>query len=166
MSRKFFQRSANEVAFELVGCSLVSRAVDGSIKRSMIIETEAYEGEEDLANHAARGRTSRTEVMYQPGGVYYVYLIYGMYYMLNIVTGERDRPSAVLLRSTDQVSGPGRLGKYFNISKDLNGQIVGLSSGLWIEGNKISDRRIKKLPRVGVDHAGPWALKPYRYLLE
>ena len=167
LSKKFFCRPAPIVAPELLGCYLVRRWGGNKVEKLLITETEAYDGQEDLANHASRGRSVRTEVMFNSGGVFYVYLIYGMYYMLNVVVDEVDRPAAVLIRGTDRVSGPGRLGRYLNINKDLNGQLAEVASGIWFEKSFVSQqKKIKTLPRVGVEYAGVWASKPYRYLLE
>ena len=98
LSGDFFLRDVLEVAPELIGKILV-RQYDGSmILRRRIVDVEAYRGREDLACHASKGRTDRTEVMFRTGGLLYVYLIYGMYWMLNIVTGAKDDPQAVLIR--------------------------------------------------------------------
>src|SRR3989344_2790942 len=117
---KFFQRSALEVAPDLLGKYLVL-----GNKRLMITEVEAYDGHDDKASHASRGKTKRNEVMFEKGGVWYVYLCYGMYWMLNIVTGDKDYPSAVLIRAcrvesdSELYAGPGKLTKYFKINKNF-----------------------------------------------
>jgi len=135
----------------------------------MITEVEAYDGEKDLACHASKGRTTRTEVMYQPGGRWYVYLCYGVHEMLNLVTGPADYPAAVLIRGLDTVSGPGRLTKHLGIDRDLNGAAATRISGLHLEdhGVVLARSRIKSGPRIGVDYAGPvWAAKPWRFWIE
>lgn len=134
----------------------------------MITEVEAYDGPSDLACHAARGRTTRTEVMYSKGGVWYVYLCYGVHWMVNVVTGPRDYPAAVLIRGVDGVSGPGRVTKFFTITKEHNTKLSQRSSGLWVEdrGVIVPGRSILRTPRIGIDYAGPvWSKKPYRFLL-
>ena len=132
----------------------------------MITEVEAYNGEKDLASHARVGRTGRTEVMYGPGGVWYVYLCYGVHEMLNLVVGPPDWPAAVLIRGLEGCSGPGRLTRLLDIDRRLNGAAVSRASGLWIEDHGIHVPRsmIRSGPRVGVDYAGPiWANKPWRF---
>lgn len=99
LDASFFNRDVLEVAPDLLGCTLVRDFGNGNIQRFTITELEAYRGEEDLACHASKGRTPRTEIMYHTGGYIYVYLIYGMYWMLNLVTGSNDEPQAVLIRS-------------------------------------------------------------------
>lgn len=163
----FFNRSAIDAAHDLLGSYLV-RKIDGKIERHMITETEAYEGPLDQASHAFRGRTKRTEIMFGPPGYIYVYLIYGMYSMLNVVTGPKDHPAAVLIRGIKGCNGPGRLTKKLSIDRELNGKILGPESNLWIEaGEKIDEKRIIKTPRVGIDYAGPiWSQKEYRFVLQ
>ncbi len=134
----------------------------------MITEVEAYDGERDLACHARVGRTKRTEVMYAAGGVWYVYLCYGVHEMLNLVVGPEDWPAAVLIRGVEGLSGPGRLTKGLGIGRELNGAKADEVSGLWIEdrGGRMPRGRVMATPRVGVDFAGPvWAGKRWRYVL-
>ena len=119
LSTSFFTRDVLAVAPDLLGKSIVRRFSDGSIKTFIITETEAYRGEEDLACHASKGRTPRTETMYQQGGVLYLYLIYGMYWMLNVVTG-KDQPQAVLIRCIEGYNGPGKLTKALQLDKTFN----------------------------------------------
>lgn len=135
----------------------------------MITEVEAYHGESDLACHASKGRTMRTEVMYRAGGYWYVYLCYGVHEMLNLVTGPADHPAAVLIRGLDAVGGPGRLTKRLGIDRRLNGQPVEPASGLHLEdiGLKVARARLRRGPRIGVDYAGPvWAAKPWRFWVD
>lgn len=166
LTQAFFKRSAPEVAPDLIGKYLV-REINGVQTAYMITETEAYEGTDDRASHASRGRTKRTEVMFGCPGVWYVYLIYGMYQMLNIVTGDEGHPSAVLVRGVASVNGPGRLTKALGITGAMNTSPAGRASGLWIEdrGERIDPRHIKKTARIGVDYAGPvWAKKEWRFV--
>ncbi len=163
----FFQRKTIIVAKELIGKYLV-REIDGKIIRDQIVETEAYVGPHDLASHSSKGRTNRTEAMHAPGGTIYVYFIYGVHNMLNIVTEEKDFPAGVLIRGTQRVSGPGRVAKEFKIDKTLYGKKLGKKTGLWIEeGEKINPKDILKTPRIGVDYAGEiWSKKLYRFVLK
>ncbi|SDS56329.1 DNA-3-methyladenine glycosylase [Opitutus sp. GAS368] len=153
----------------LVGKVLARRHADGAVTRHRITEVEAYDGERDLACHASKGRTKRTEVMYRPGGIWYVYLCYGMHEMLNLVTGPADYPAAVLIRGVEDISGPGRLTKRLSIGRQLNGAAAARVSGLWLEddGFKVPRRALRVSARIGVDYAGPvWARKPWRFWME
>lgn len=134
-----------------------------------ITEVEAYHGEADLACHASKGRTPRTEVMYQAGGRWYVYLCYGIHEMLNLVTGPEDHPAAVLIRGLESVAGPGRLTKRLHIDRRLNGALAAPASGLHLEdhGVHLSRGQIHSGPRIGVDYAGPvWCAKPWRFWVD
>jgi DNA-3-methyladenine glycosylase len=166
---KVFQRKNTvAVARALIGQALVRRHADGRVTRHTITETEAYCGEADLACHARAGRTARTEVMYRAGGVWYVYLCYGIHEMLNLVTGPEGFPAAVLIRGVADASGPGRLTKRLEIGRALNGlAATDVESGLWIEeGERVPRERIQVTARVGVDFAGPeWAGKPWRFVM-
>lgn len=134
----------------------------------MITETEAYDGPDDKASHAHRGKTARNEVMFREAGFWYVYLVYGMHHMLNIVTGKKEYPAAVLIRGAGEYDGPGKLAKALRINRQQNGKKAGRLGGLWIEdrGVSISKRRIQKTPRIGVAYAEEWAKKPYRFVLK
>jgi DNA-3-methyladenine glycosylase len=166
LPHSFFQRKTLIVAKDLLGKYLV-RNIDGKIVREKITEVEAYIGPHDLASHSSKGRTKRTEAMHASGGTIYVYFIYGMYHMLNIVTETKDYPAGILIRGTEKVSGPGRVAREFKIDKNLYGKPLGKITGLWIEeGEKISPKDILKTPRIGIDYAGAWAKKPYRFVLK
>lgn len=162
----FFQKKTLNVARDLVGKTLVRKIGDKTVKDT-ITEVEAYIGPHDLASHSSKGRTPRTEVMHADPGTIYVYLIYGMYFMLNIVTEEKDFPAAILIRGTKNVRGPGRVAREFGIDKNLNGKLLGTKSGLWIEdAPRITEKNILRTPRIGVDYAGVWKDKPYRFVLK
>ena len=126
------------MARSLLGKVLVRTGPSGRIAAT-ITEVEAYDGEKDLACHASKGRTKRTETMYQPGGCWYVYLCYGVHEMLNLVTGPADYPAAVLIRGLDTVSGPGRLTKRLGIGRDLNGAVATRAAGLHVKVNDGSE---------------------------
>jgi DNA-3-methyladenine glycosylase len=162
----FFDRPALKVARDLIGCQLHSK-LTGQLQSLVITETEAYVGEHDLASHAAKGRTRRTEVMFGPPGIFYVYFVYGIHWMLNVVTGQIDHPAAVLIRSADSIVGPARLTKALGISGEITGKSATTQTGLWFsEGSPIPQRSIQRSPRIGVDYAGPvWSAKPYRFVL-
>ena len=161
----FYQRPVLQVAPQLLGKKLCVKHEDG-ISRATIFEVEAYDGPLDLACHGARGRTPRTEVMFGPGGYWYVYFIYGMYWMLNIVTGGKGYPSAVLIRGAGEWDGPGKLTRALGITRNHNGQPAKRASGLWIEDAAlIPEKNIRRTPRIGVAYAGEWAAKPYRFML-
>lgn len=160
----FFVGDVKKVARELLGAVLCVRQKSGSIFRSVINETEAYDGEKDLACHASKGRTARTSIMYERGGVCYVYLCYGMHWMLNIVTGEEGYPAAVLIRGTEAFNGPGRLTKGLGVTGSFNGKNLHPQDSIWIEESEGKPQQIFAGPRIGVDYAGPkWSQKPYRF---
>jgi DNA-3-methyladenine glycosylase len=153
-------------AAALVGRRIVRRLPDGSVISRRITDVEAYDGENDKACHASRGRTPRTETLYAAGGVWYVYLCYGIHEMLNLVVSPDGWPAAILIRGLEGLEGPGRLTKVLRIGRELNGTPAAPSSGLWIEddGLAVPRRKIQRLPRIGIDYAGPfWAAKRWRF---
>ena len=161
----FYSRDVLEVAPDLLGKTLVRKFDETTIIRCRITEAEAYRGKEDQACHASRGRTARTEIMFHRGGFIYVYLIYGMYWMLNIVTGPPDEPQAVLVRGLDDVFGPGRITKKLEINRSFYGEDLCHSNRLWIENND-SPVNIQTGPRIGIDYAGGyWKNRPWRFIL-
>jgi DNA-3-methyladenine glycosylase len=164
LDRSFFQRDVLNVAPELIGKILVRKFENGEIKRYRITETEAYRGEEDIACHASKGRTPRTDVMYHEGGKVYVYLIYGMYWMLNLVTGEPGNPCAVLIRGIEGFKGPGRVGRELRLDKTFYGEEVAASKRIWFENDGIEPLyTVSK--RIGVEYSGEeWAEKPWRFI--
>ena len=162
---EFFLRDVLEVAPELIGKILVRQFADGRVEKYMITETEAYRGTEDLACHAARGRTPRTELMFREGGTVYVYLIYGMYWMLNFVTGYEGDASAVLIRGIEGFSGPGRVGRQLQLDRSFYGENLINSERIWVEDAEVPDQIITT-PRIGIHYAGePWTSNCWRYLL-
>lgn len=164
LEQSFYERPALVVAPELLGKTLVRRH-EGIEKRLTISEVEAYLGEEDLASHARFGKTSRNQVMYGPAGHIYMYLIYGIHWMLNIVVDQENQPAAILIRGTLEVSGPGRLSKALQLDKTFNERILNVSSGLWIEdAPKLPSSQIIQTPRIGIDYAGDWVQKPFRFV--
>lgn len=163
--RDFYTRDVLDVAPELPGKNLVIRFSDGSPGRFRVTEVEAYRGIEDKACHAFKGRTARTEIMYHEGGRLYIYFIYGMYWMLNIVTGEENNPQAVLIRGVEDYQGPGKLTKSLGIDKSFYGEDLVYSERIWIEDNGL-DFAVKNGPRIGVDYAGEyWKSRPWRYYI-
>ena len=159
----FFRRDVLEVAPDLLGKYIVRKYDDGHIERFRITEVEAYRGEEDKACHASKGRTKRTEVMYHEGGKIYVYLIYGMYWLLNFVTGNRNDPQAVLIRSVENISGPGKLGRKLQLNADFYGESLP-SEKMWIETDSTKPPPYTVTPRIGVGYAEEWADKPWRFV--
>lgn len=168
LKRNFYNRNTVKVARDLLGCFLV-REYQGKIIKAMITETEAYRGHHDLASHASRGRTPRTEIMFGRPGHAYIYMIYGMYFMLNVVTEEKDFPAAVLIRGVrtpsvlrtsppwkggEGLDGPGKLTKFLHINKSLNEWDLTKGEKLWLEStDKNKKFKIIKSPRVGIDYA-------------
>lgn len=166
LTENFFKQPTLEVAQKLLGKYLL-RKYRGKTIRAMITEVEAYDGPQDKASHASRGLTERNKVMFGPAGYWYVYFTYGMHWMLNIVTGKKGYPAAVLIRSVDRTSGPARVTKFFKIGKSFNNKKASPKAGLWVESRGTqTPRRIKRSSRIGVSYAGPvWANKRYRFYL-
>ncbi len=168
----FYRRDGLTVARDLLGRVLCRRREDGSVLRGRIVEVEAYEGFHDRASHAYGGKTRRSSVMFESGGVAYVYLIYGMHHCLNLVTGHEGFPSAVLIRAAEvddgapSASGPGRLARTFGIDRSHDG--VPLTGDvLWLEeGRPVGHREVRRTPRIGVDYAGWWAHRRYRFIVD
>jgi len=164
IGRSFFLADAVTVAGLLPGMDLVIGTGEQTGKYR-ITETEAYLGEDDRACHASRGRTPRTEPMYMPGGHLYIYFVYGMHWMLNVVTGPADYPQAVLIRGVSQYPGPGRLTRGLGIDGSFNHEDLVSSARVRIEENGCRPEVITG-PRVGIDYAGePWISKPWRFMI-
>jgi len=165
LAKNWQGKGAVGLARGLLGKVLVRTTTEGRLER-VIVETEAYVGIGDLACHASKGRTPRTEVMWRAGGVWYVYLCYGVHEMLNLVVGPEEFPAAVLIRGVEGAIGPGRLTKQLRIDRTLNRAMAMPESGLHLEdhGIVVPRGRVISGPRVGVDYAGPvWAAKPWRF---
>jgi len=162
LSLEFFLRDVLEVAPELIGKKLVRRFDDGRIEKYRITETEAYRGIEDRACHASKGRTPRTEVMFQDGGTVYVYLIYGQYWLLNLVTGIAGDASAVLIRGIEGFPGPGRVGRKLQLDRTFYGESLVNSTRIWLEdAEPVSEIRTSK--RIGINYSGEWANNLWRF---
>ncbi len=170
----FYDRPALPVAIELLGKVLVLRE-GGEVLRGRIVETEAYVGSHDLACHASKGLTARTSVLFGPPGRAYVYLIYGMYHCFNVVTEPEGVAAAVLVRGLEPLSGfapgartdgPGKLCRAMGITmahnrEDLTGERLFLE-----DARAIPEQRLARGPRIGVDYAGEWAARPYRFWIK
>ena len=171
LPRDFYERETLEVARRLIGMHLV-HAQDRMRRAGRIVETEAYKGPQDLASHSSRGRTPRTEVMFGAPGHAYVYLIYGFWWCLNVVTQPPEVPHAVLIRAleplegiTDKTWGPGLLCRAMEIDRRLNGADL-CGDALWIEYPEVSPSRkvrVAQTTRIGVDYADDWAKRPWRF---
>jgi DNA-3-methyladenine glycosylase len=183
LAHDFYTRHTLEVARDLLGKVLVRR-LKGKNLSGKIVETEAYVGPHDLACHASKGKTSRTSIMFEQGGRAYVYMIYGFYFCLNAVTEARDYPAAVLIRAiepldhvavmrrlrknpsrdTNIASGPGKLCMAMGIDKQLNGADL-TGNMLWIEDRNLDVGDVRSGPRIGVDYAGEYKDKPWRFYI-
>lgn len=173
LSRRFFSRPSDVVARALLGKVLVCGERAG-----LVVETEAYLGPDDKASHARFGPSSRSAVMFGPGGVSYVYLIYGMYDMFNIVTGRDGEPQAVLVRAVHprrgidggpgSARGPGKLCRALGITRARhNGIDLTESAQLFVApGSRVAPERVARGPRVGIDYAGEWAPAPLRFWVD
>jgi DNA-3-methyladenine glycosylase len=165
LPHEFFLRDVLEVASELIGKLLVRQFEDGQIRKYRITEIEAYRGVEDLACHASKGRTPRTEVMFQEGGTVYVYFIYGMHWLLNLVTGPENDASAILIRGMEGFSGPGKVGRELKLDKTFYGEDLGTSSRIWVEDAE-PVQQLKTSKRIGINYAGEeWINKPWRFFM-
>lgn len=171
LDESFFQQSAESLARSLVGAIMV-RKVGRSIRRARVIETEAYLGTHDLASHASKGRTKRTAVMFGPPGRAYVYFIYGMHQMLNVVSlpPREGDAGAVLLRAAQpldgwdvDLTGPGRLAKAFNVTAADNGEPVTCDDLHFIADLEYKPR-IRRAKRVGVEYARHWQHRLLRFI--
>ncbi len=162
IKKEEFQKSAEEVALLLLDSVLV-RKREGKEERLQVREVEIYEGFRDKASHAYRGKTERSKVMFEEGGVFYVYLVYGMYYMLNVVVDREDYPSAILIRTAGEYDGPGKLTRALGIDFSLNKRKIGKESDLWFERNK-KEGKIERTPRVGIRCAKKWRDAPLRFI--
>ena len=149
--RDFYRCGVLETAPALIGKTLVRTFPDGSVSRLIITETEAYTGERDSACHAFRGRTKHSEMLYRDGGTIFVYLCYGMYWMLNIVTGRENDPQGVLIRGAGDISGPGRLTRRLDIDGSFNGLDILACPGLAVEDGDEVD--ITCSTRIGIGYA-------------
>lgn len=168
----FFNRPVVKVAKDLLGKFLVRKIGnkrDGEQEiRLEINEVEAYDGPSDLACHGRFGKTPRTEPMFGSAGYFYIYFVYGVHWMLNVVTGPKDYPAAVLIRGAGDLRGPAKLTKFLQIDKSFNSKMSASDTGLWIEdsGIVVSYDKIIATPRIGVEYAGPiWSGKKYRFLI-
>lgn len=186
LSKEFFDRPVLQIAPELLGKVLVCSDRSERGLRGIITEVEAYDGPDDRACHASKGKTLRMVTMFGPAGYWYVYLCYGMHWMLNIVCEREGYPAAILIRGIctregvqlkntshqphpflgADINGPGKVTKYFRINQRFNGQPATRHTGLWIEdhGIVVPKGHIQRTPRIGVDYAGAWAKKPYRFI--
>jgi DNA-3-methyladenine glycosylase len=169
LEHNFYARATLQVARDLIGMHLV-RHLGGERRVMRIVETEAYQGPQDLAAHSSRGLTPRTSVMFGPAGHAYVYLIYGFWHCLNVVTRDVGVPHAVLIRAGEPVAnvrdkswGPGLLCRALDIDRRLNGADL-TADVLWFEAPASArPARIARSARIGVDSAGDWAARPWRF---
>lgn len=187
LKKDFYQRNdVVAIARNLLGKTLATK-INGDLTSGLIVETEAYAGESDKASHAYGGRnTKRTAIMYQKGGIAYVYLCYGIHSMFNVVTNDEGIPHAVLIRGIIPLegkdimlerskksiidkcfgSGPGKVSRILGIHHSMTGEDL-LGENIWIEDKEIivDNRDIEITPRIGIDYAGKDASLPYRFLL-
>lgn len=184
LGQQFYRRPTLQVARDLIGKVLV-RNLAGGRASGVIVETEAYIGPDDLACHASKGRTRRTEVMFGPPGRAYVYMVYGFHHCLNAVTEEEGFPAAVLIRAIEPLdgvdlmkrnrpragrvsdigSGPGKLCQALEVDRELN-RVSLAGRQLWIEDRKLKRGPIATSPRIGVEYSGDYRHMPWRFFVE
>jgi len=169
LPRSFYARSTLLVARELLGKTLVHIDGDGVRRSGRIVETEGYVGPDDAASHARVGQRGRGVLMYGQAGVAYVFLVYGMHNCFNVVTETAGHPGAVLVRAIEPLenagrgNGPGLVCSALRIDRSSNGLDL-TSSNLWLEGAPdVPDGGVRVGPRIGVDYAGEWATRPWRF---
>ena len=166
LNHTFFEQDVLTVAPELLGKAIVRVYSGAKTEKYIITEVEAYKGEEDKACHVSKGKTNRNKVMYDSGGLIYVYLVYGMHWMLNFVTGKKDNPQAVLIRGVKDTCGPGRITRLMKIDKGFYGENLSLSKKIWVEETNINVN-CKTGKRIGIDYAGElWKNKPWRFFTD
>ncbi|MCX6743702.1 MAG: DNA-3-methyladenine glycosylase [Candidatus Parcubacteria bacterium] len=185
LTKNFYHQNTFTLAKALLG-KFIIRKIGTKILMGKIVETEAYYGPNDLASHASRGKTERTKIMFDPAGTAYIYLIYGMYNCFNIVTEAKDFPAAILIRAAEpsfalwaangkplnfskETNGPGKLCRAFKIDKKLNGENLITSKKLYLAADpqiKIRTSQIKNAKRIGVDYAGKYKDKLWRFYLK
>lgn len=154
LDKSYFARPATELAQDLLGKFLCVRC-GGEVIRACITETECYFGEEDTACHAHKGRTPRTDTLYQKGGITYIYLCYGIHSLLNIVTGPEGHPEAVLIRGVEGASGPGRVTKLLGLTVSQNRTPLCPKCDIWVEDDGTPPPEFTATPRIGIDYAVP-----------
>lgn len=164
LGASFYAQDALTVAPLLVGARVCRRLADGALLTARIVETEVYRGEEDGACHARAGRTRRTETLYAPGGFAYVYRVYGLHWLFNVVTGPRDCPQAVLLRALEApLDGPAKWTRAFFVTGEHNGLYLPDSREIWLEEDVHPS--LETAPRVGIAYAPePWRSMPWRFI--
>lgn len=164
LDTEFYTRDVVDIAKDLLSCKIILKSANGNISEYQITETEAYLGTHDKASHVSKGRTARTETMYMQGGVLYMYLVYGMHWMMNVVCGPKDSPQAVLIRGIEGIVGPGRLTKAMSLDKSYNAESLISSKRIWISKGE-SVKNIISAPRVGIDYAGEyWKNRKLRFI--
>lgn len=170
LSSSFYARPALDVARDLLGAVLVIEEA-GRRQAGKIVEVEAYVGPEDLACHASKGRTARTDVLFGPPGRAYVYLVYGLHELFNVVTGPEGHAAAVLIRGLEplegiapgvRLDGPARLTRALGIDRTHNRLPLDRAPLYLLPGRQVPEAEVSRGPRIGVDYAGPWAQAPYR----
>ena len=165
LSTVFYIRDVLEVAPDLIGKNMIIRLADNTFGSFQVTDVEAYRGVEDKACHASKGRTTRTEAMFSEGGKLYIYMVYGMYWMLNVVTAAKNIPQAVLIRGVENLSGPGRLTKLVGIDRSFNGEDLTISDRIWFEETGLKPI-FRTGPRIGIDYSGEyWKSRPWRFYI-
>lgn len=153
------------LARKLIG-KFICREINGQTEKYLITEVEAYHGFEDKASHARFGLTSRNKVMFERAGIMYVYLCYGIHWLLNIVTGPENFPAGILIRGIDNIIGPGLVSRILQINGSFNGKALIPESGIWLEDLNYIPNTILELPRVGINYAMEYKDLPWRFKLK
>ena len=164
LDSQFFDRDCLDVAPDLVGKILVRKFDDGTQVKVRITETEAYRGVEDKACHVSKGITPRNKILFDKPGTIYVYICYGMHFLMNVITEKEGVPQGVLIRCGEKFNGPAKLTKAISVDKSFNGESIINNNKIWIEDDGYKPEIITA-PRVGIDYAGEeWKNKPWRFI--
>lgn len=174
VERDYFEKPTIKVAKNLLGAFII-RKVNNQVIKAKIVETEAYIGPQDQASHTRNAKkTKRNKVVWRRGGHLYVYLTYGIHWMLNIVTEKKNIPECVLIRATDidqfdfkKTNGPGKLTKRLKVDKSFYGENLIKSKRIWVEDRRDKNFKIIETPRINIDSVGePWVSKNLRFLIK
>jgi DNA-3-methyladenine glycosylase len=153
VDKSFFTSPVLELAQKLLGKVIVRKMQSGGVKKFRITEVEAYGGSDDTASHASKGKTPRNAPMFEDGGILYVYLCYGIFNLLNIVSGKQGQPEGVMIRGVEGIEGPGRVSRALEITRELNREDITTSERFWLEDDGFVLQNITAHKRVGIGYA-------------
>ena len=166
LDKKFYTQDALRVAPALIGKLIVRKLEDGNLIKARITEVEVYLNEKDTASHARFGKTPRNKIMYEEGGLAYIYICYGIHFLLNVITGNKNNPQGVMIRAIEGYVGPGKLTKHLKIDLSLNYLDLSTSEKLWLEDDNFKCK-IKTDKRIGIEYATEeYRNKKWRFIMK